>query len=152
MDPPSCTVGEPRKSYWGENSFPLILQNLHRYMLFLSLAVLAILYYDAWKALWFVDPATGTESFGLGIGSLVLLTNCVLLSSYLFGCHSLRHLIGGRTDQLSRAPMGLACYTCVSGLNRKHMMWAWCSLFSVGLSDLYVRLCSMGVLSDVRIF
>ncbi|MEQ1909493.1 MAG: succinate dehydrogenase, partial [Vicinamibacterales bacterium] len=23
MDPPSCTVGEPRKSYWGENSFPL---------------------------------------------------------------------------------------------------------------------------------
>ena len=27
-----------------------------------------------------------------------------------------------------------------------------CSLFSVGLSDLYVRLCSMGVLSDVRIF
>src|SRR6266404_1628287 len=23
-DPLSCTVGEPRKSYWGENSFPLI--------------------------------------------------------------------------------------------------------------------------------
>ena len=36
-DPPSCTVGEPRSSYWGENSFPLILQNVHRYMLFLSL-------------------------------------------------------------------------------------------------------------------
>src|SRR5262245_54564119 len=42
-DPPSCTVGEPRSTYWGENSFPLILQNIHRYMLFLSLAVLAIL-------------------------------------------------------------------------------------------------------------
>ncbi len=39
-DPPSCTVGEPRSSYWGENSFPLILQNVHRYMLFLALAVL----------------------------------------------------------------------------------------------------------------
>ena len=25
------------------------------------------------------------------------------------------------------------------------MMWAWCSLFSVGFTDLYVRLCSMGV-------
>src|SRR4029453_2807341 len=23
-DPPACTVGEPRKSYWGERSFPLI--------------------------------------------------------------------------------------------------------------------------------
>ena len=29
-DPPSCAVGEPRKSYWGERSFPLILQNVHR--------------------------------------------------------------------------------------------------------------------------
>ena len=24
-DPPNCSVGEPRKSYWGENSFPLIM-------------------------------------------------------------------------------------------------------------------------------
>ena len=44
-DPPACTVGEPRSSYWGENSFPLILQNIHRYMLFISVAVLAILVY-----------------------------------------------------------------------------------------------------------
>src|SRR6186997_3179298 len=76
MDPVSCTVGEPRKSYWGEHSFPLILQNLHRYMLFLSLAVLAILYLDVWKALWFIDPATGRESFGVGLGTLVLTANC----------------------------------------------------------------------------
>ena len=58
-DPPSCTVGEPRKTYWGENSFPLILQNIHRYMLFLSMAVLAVLYFDVWKALWFTNPQTG---------------------------------------------------------------------------------------------
>src|SRR6267378_4932869 len=90
-DPPSCTVGEPRSSYRGENSFPLVLQNVHRYMLYLSLAVLAILYVDAWKAFWFTDPATGTVSFGIGVGSLVLTANCVLLSAYLLGCHSLRH-------------------------------------------------------------
>jgi hypothetical protein len=30
-------------------------------------------------------------------------------------------------------------------------MWAWLSLFSVGFSDLYVRLCSMGVWTDWRI-
>jgi hypothetical protein len=31
------------------------------------------------------------------------------------------------------------------------MLWAWCSLFTVGFSDLYVRLCSMGVWTDIRI-
>ena len=60
-DPPSCTVGEPRSSYWGENSFPLILQNVHRYMLFLSVFVLIILAVDVWKALWWSDPATPGE-------------------------------------------------------------------------------------------
>jgi hypothetical protein len=31
------------------------------------------------------------------------------------------------------------------------MNWAWMSLFWVAFSDLYVRLCSMGVISDWRI-
>jgi hypothetical protein len=150
-DPPNCTVGEPRSSYWGENSFPLILQNVHRYMLFLSLGVLAILAWDAWKAMWFADPATGAVSFGIGVGTIVLAANSVLLGGYLLGCHSMRHLVGGCVDQLSRAPCGLATYACVSSLNRGHMNWAWFSLFSVGFSDLYVRLCSMGIWSDLRI-
>jgi hypothetical protein len=115
------------------------------------LAVLGILVYDTWKGLWFVDAATGQVSFGIGVGSIVLAANVVLLSLYLFGCHSLRHVVGGCVDHLSRAPLRLQTYNCVSCLNRQHMMWAWCSLFSVGFSDLYVRLCSMGVWSDVRI-
>jgi hypothetical protein len=32
------------------------------------------------------------------------------------------------------------------------MRWAWASLFSVALSDVYIRLCSMGILTDWRIF
>jgi hypothetical protein len=32
------------------------------------------------------------------------------------------------------------------------MVWAWCSLFSVALADVYVRLCSMGIITDRRIF
>jgi hypothetical protein len=128
-----------------------VLQNVHRYMLFLSLAVLAILYVDAWKAFWFTDPATGTVSFGIGVGSLVLTANCVLLSAYLLGCHSLRHVVGGCVDQISRSPVAFKAYSCVSCLNRKHMLWAWCSLVTVGFSDLYVRLCSMGVWPDLRI-
>ena len=54
-DPPSCTVGEPRSSYWGENSFPLVLQNVHRYMLFLSVFILLILAFDASKAAALLD-------------------------------------------------------------------------------------------------
>src|SRR5262249_10473842 len=49
-DPPSCAVGEPRKSYWGERSFPLILQNVHRYFLYIALIFIVILAYDAYKA------------------------------------------------------------------------------------------------------
>ena len=150
-DPPSCAVGEPRSSYRGENSFPLILQNVHRYMLFLSVVVLFILAVDVWKALWWLDPATGTVSFGLGVGTLLLATNVILLSGYLFGCHSMRHVAGGCVDELSRAPLGVSAYACVSCLNRRHMLWAWTSLFTVGFSDLYVRLCSMGVWTDLRI-
>jgi len=121
-------------------------------MLFISVWILLILAIDAWRALWFTDPATGQASFGIGVGTLVLATNVVLLSGYLFGCHSMRHVVGGCVDQLSRAPLGLGAYQCVSCLNRRHMLWAWTSLFAVGFADLYVRLCSMGVWSDVRIW
>jgi hypothetical protein len=151
-DPPSCTVGEPRKVYRGEHSFPLILQNVHRYFLYLALGFLAFLAHDAWKALWFPDPGTGRVSLGMGVGTLVLALNVVFLGGYTLGCHSLRHLAGGFLDQLSNAPVCQRAYGCVSCLNRRHMLWAWLSLFWVGFSDLYVRLCAMGIWKDWRIF
>ncbi len=52
-DPPSCAVGEPRKKYLGERSFPLILQNFHRNFLRLSYIVWAFLVYDAIVAFQF---------------------------------------------------------------------------------------------------
>ena len=150
-DPPSCAVGEPRKSYWGEKTLPLILQNLHRYFLYLALFFLLFLAWDVWRALWFTDPATGATSFGVGVGTLVLALNVVLLGGYTLGCHSFRHLVGGYLDQLTRAPVRHKAYDCVSCLNRGHMAWAWCSLVWVAFSDLYVRMCSMGVWTDWRI-
>lgn len=150
-DPPSCAVGEPRKRYRGESSFPLILQNVHRYFLYLALLFLVFLAHDVWLALWFTDPYTGQKSFGIGVGTIVLAINVVLLGGYTLGCHSLRHLVGGGRDRLSEAPTRRAAYGCVSCLNRRHMVWAWMSLFWVGFSDIYVRLCSMGVLTDWRV-
>jgi len=144
-DPPSCTVGEPRKSYWGERSFPLIIQNIHRYFLYLALIFIVILAIDAYHAVWF------DGHFGIGIGTLVMIVNPILLGCYTLGCHSLRHLVGGRLDEMSKKPMRRSCYDCVSTLNRKHMLYAWMSLFWVGFTDVYIRLCAMGIWHDVRI-
>ena len=109
-DPPSCTVSEPRKKYRGENSFPLIMQNIHRYFLYIALFFLLFLSYDVWKALWFTDPGTGEKSFGIGVGTLVLAVNVVFLGGYTFGCHSLRHVVGGFMDRLSGAPVRRKVY------------------------------------------
>ncbi len=150
-DPPSCAVGEPRGSYRGEHSLPLIMQNIHRYFLYVALMFIVILAHDAWKALWFQNPATGETTFGVGVGTIVLTLNVVLLGGYAFGCHSLRHLVGGGIDCLSKTPTRMQAYRCVSCLNRRHMNWAWISLFGVAFSDIYVRLCSMGIWTDWRI-
>jgi hypothetical protein len=150
-DPPSCTVREPRHSYLGEHSFPLILQNIHRYFLYIAFIFLVLLAHDAWNALGFVDQATGQTHFGIGVGTLVLTLNVVLLTCYTFGCHSLRHLVGGYLDRLANRPVRRTAYACASCFNRWHMRWAWLSLFGVALTDLYVRLCSMGVVHDFRL-
>lgn len=149
-DPVNCAVGEPRKSYWGEQKLPLLLQNVHRYFLYLALVFIVILSYDAIISFIFTKP-DGSKTFGIGVGSLVLTANAVLLAGYTFGCHSLRHLIGGRKDCVSSNATRHTAYKCVSCFNRGHMAWAWVSLFWVGFTDLYVRLCSMGIWTDWRI-
>ncbi len=150
-DPIACAVGEPRKGYRGENWFPLILQNIHRYFLYIAILFLFFLAYDAWNAMWFLGP-DGKQHFGIGVGTLVLTANVVCLGLYTFSCHSLRHLVGGAWDVLSNKPIRKKAYGCVSGLNKRHMLFAWISLFVVGFSDIYVRMCSMGVIIDYRFF
>jgi hypothetical protein len=151
-DPPACTVGEPRTKYLGERYFPLILQNIHRYFLMISVVFLFILGSDAWKGFWFADAATGAVRFGVGVGSLVLLANVIALGGYTFGCHSMRHILGGFRDQFSKTPAFRVPYNCSTCLNDKHHRWAWVSLFIVAFSDIYIRLCSMGIWSDLRLF
>lgn len=145
-DPPACAVGEPRHNYRGERKFPLVLQNIHRYFLYVALIFILILSYDAIAATQFKN------GFGVGVGTLVLTINVILLASYTFGCHSLRHLVGGGCDALSTRPARHKMWQWVSKLNQRHMLFAWLSLFWVGFSDFYVRMCSMGIINDYRIF
>ena len=140
-------------SYLGENSLPLILQNIHRYFLYFALLFLVFLSYDAFCGFFFDDDGDGSyTNFGMGVGTIVLCLNVFLLSGYTLGCHSLRHVVGGWLDVFTKSPTRTKCYDCVSCLNRQHMIWAWCSLIWVAFSDIYVRLCSMGIWTDFRIF
>lgn len=148
-DPPACAVPEkPGRAYCGETRFPYILQNVHRYTLFLAVIFLAFLWHDAVKGFFFEN------GIGIGVGSVVLLVNVALLTLYLCSCHSLRHLLGGELDCFSCASFGQERYFLwrkLSFLNEHHMLFAWVSLFSVGFADFYVRLLSTGAIRDLRI-
>ena len=156
-DPPGCAVGEPRKKYLGERFFPLVLQNIHRYTLYLALVFIVVLSYDAYTAMWFPADGSmtlvrgGATKFGIGIGTLVMVINVIFLGSYTLGCHALRHLVGGVKDVLSGRPIRKTAYACVSCLNRGHMNWAWASLIWVGFTDFYIRMCAMGIWTDWRL-
>src|SRR3954471_5683382 len=96
-DPPGCAVGEPEihRGYRMETAFPFILQNVHRYFLYLAFIPLAFLWIDAAAA---VVP-DGRVRIGLGVG--ILFVNAALLTGYSLSCHSLRHLVGGKLDCFS---------------------------------------------------
>lgn len=144
--PPGCAVvpmGKQAGEYKGETRL-LIFQNLHRYTFYFASVFVPILYYDSILAL-FKDG-----EFGIGVGTIVLFLNATLLGYYTFGCHAFRHLIGGRRDVMSggKATLTLRLWRRVTFLNERHMPFAWVSLVWVGLTDVYVRLVSTGVIHD----
>jgi len=148
LDPPACAVGEGSRKYSGETSFPFILQNVHRYFFYIAVIFVVFLWYDAVIAFDF------NGKFGIGVGSLVMLVNIILLTTYTFSCHSLRHLVGGKLDCFSCATLGTprrSAWRGVTKLNEHHMFWAWVSMISVGLTDLYIRLVASGMLKDIRL-
>jgi hypothetical protein len=149
-DPPNCAVGEPRHSYRGENSFPLIIQNIHRYTFYLSLVFIFFLVFDVIESMRWPGPGAGPREFGLGFGTLLMATNITLIICYTFGCHSFRHLVGGVMDVMSRTPARRKAWDCVTCLNKRHGTLAWLSLYSMVCTDLYIRLCAHGVLHDLR--
>lgn len=147
FDPPACAIREPAhphifsRGYTGERRLPWILNNFHRFFLYLALVILGFLWWDTLNAFRYGG------NFYLGIGSVVMLVNVILLTGYTFSCHALRHLVGGNVD----------CFSCVRGGGTRHGLWkaatrinpyhgnfAWYSLFSVVIADVYIRLVAAG--------
>ena len=153
LDPVACAVGEPRDEYHGETRL-LLFQNIHRYFLYIAIVFIFILGYDAVHTyIW--PTAAGGYTFGMSVGSLVLTAGATLLALYTFGCHSLRHLVGGKVDCFSCVRGGQSRYKAWRGitrLNEHHMFWAWTSLFGVTLADVYVYLVASGRITDIRLF
>jgi hypothetical protein len=148
LAPPACAVAEPHTKYTGERRFPLIFQNSHRWFLILSGVIAVVLTYDVILAFRNADHEWGH----MGLGTVILGINAALLWLYTLSCHSCRHLVGGRLRHFSKHPVRYRAWTWVSRLNRDHPKYAWLSLFSVALADLYVYLLATGAITDVRFF
>jgi len=148
LSPPACAVAEPHDRYGGETRLPLILNNVHRYFWYAAVAVALILSYDV--VLAFRDE---NGDWGhMGLGTLVLLANVVLIWLYTVSCHSCRHVVGGRLRHFSKHPVRYRMWTWVSKQNESHARYAWLSLFSVAIADFYVYLLATGTITDPRFF
>ena len=153
-DPPACAVREiaqaRRKNYTGERDFPFNLQNLHRYALYAIFIVVAFHWAHLVEALFFTAP-NGSTHFGIGVGTLVILLDTVMLSLYVFSCHSFRHLVGGVLNRFSNNKTRFTVWMNISGLNARHGLFFWVSLITVGLADVYIRMVASGALTDLHI-
>ena len=151
LSPPACAVAEPHGKYSGETRFPLILQNIHRYFWYAAVVVALILT---------LRRGPGVRS---GRGRVRRHP------------HGPRHAADARSTSSSSGstrcpatpagtPWAAGCGTSPSTrsatgsgpgspkLNVKHARYAWVSLFSVALVDLYIYLLAAGVFDDPRFF
>lgn len=154
QNPTGCAVSKPWNDYKGETGL-LVVQNLHRYFMYAALAYLPILSYDVWLSLNFHDPNTGSHSWGMTVGTLVIALNVFLLAGYTFSCHAFRHIFGGgANDWTSSAIARLKhrIWLFSTKLNEHHKDWALYSLFWVMFADLYIWMCAEGIWTDIVLF
>jgi hypothetical protein len=147
LDPPACAVGEPsvHRRFAMENKLPFILMNAHRFALYLAFIPLVVLWWDL------VVSMSHDGHFRLGIGVFLIAADAILVSLYVFSCHSFRHLVGGSVD----------CFSCTASTQTRHGIWkwvsrinvhhgkyAWLSLASIIVVDLYVRALALDIINE----
>jgi hypothetical protein len=130
------------RAYTGETSLFMKIENYHRYFMYVALAVLPFFYYDLFVSL------TYSGIFVLRLGSILMGLDVVLLTLYVFSCHSIRNLVGGRNDCYGcglSAKMRKDVYKSQSFLNKHHRTFAWLSLLSIIAVDLFIRALTAGI-------
>jgi hypothetical protein len=148
QNPTGCMVAKPELNYSigykGERGL-FVINNIHRYMLYLAIIILSIKFYDVVLT---TDFGGGTR--GISIGTLILGIESFLLFMYVSSCHSFRHIFGGGMDRWRGGISGVfgSIYRSVSKVNVHHSFWFWTSLAMVFLGDLFVIAVSENIISD----
>jgi len=149
--PVSCALDNRGDSalrdYTGETKF-FRVENLHRYFMYFGVAILPFFFYDFYLSITFGGGLI------IRLASLILLANAIMVTLWVFSCHAVRHLTGGRMD----------CYGCrfagkqknsffnlQSKFNSHHEALAWSSLILFVFVDLYIRALSAGIPLDVTL-
>ncbi|MCL4438716.1 MAG: hypothetical protein M1616_05080 [Candidatus Thermoplasmatota archaeon] len=137
--PVACSIGfrgeYKGRSYTGETRF-FRVENLHRWFMYFSVAILPFFYYDIAIS---IIRYPG-YSYVISLGTILLVINTILVTVYTLSCHAIRHLVGGNID----------CYSCQHSIrgkifrgqtriNRHHETYAWLSLSMFFLVDLFIR-------------
>jgi len=90
--------------------------------------------------------------FGMGLGTVVIWINLVMIGGYTVSCHACRHTVGGKLKHFSKHPIRYWMWNQVSKANTKHMQFAWGSLISVILTDIYIMAVGYGWITEFRFF
>lgn len=153
MDPAGCAIGELRtvdQKYKGENKWPFILNNLHRYFFYAAFVLMLFHWLSFTHAIW-VD---GSLRFGVGV--LILFFDSLFLSLYILSCHSCKHIVGGGLNSATGKASTIRRFRSwkfIKKLNTRHGTYFWLSMITVLIGDLYIRLGAMGILdTDWRYF
>jgi hypothetical protein len=161
QNPTACVVSKPeinyRIGYKGETGL-FVLNNIHRYMLYLAIIILSMKVFDVYQTMHFDGADRGfgfsvgtlDSGFGFSVGTLVLATESGLLFMYVGSCHAFRHLFGGSMNQWRGGLSGImgAIHIKITNINVNHAFWFWTSLAMVFLGDLFVWAVSEGVIRD----
>ena len=148
QNPTGCMIAKPELNYAigykGEKGL-FILNNIHRYMLYLAILILSVKFYDVILTTKFSDG-----SRAISIGTLILGIESFLLLMYVTSCHAFRHLFGGGMNRWRGGLSGVfgSLYRTVSKVNVHHSFWFWTSLAMVFLGDLFVLAVAEDILSD----
>jgi len=152
MSPVACWVDEPeinkKLGYQGEKRL-FVINNIHRYMLFLAIAILLVKWYDVVHSMHIMS------GFILDVGTIVLAIESALLTMYVTSCHAFRHVIGGRLDRWTTGTSGLMGkmhdFVSKKWINKSHGFWFWTSLSFVFIGDIFIMMVANGTIPESSI-
>jgi len=142
--PPGCAIEgfEGRRGkYSGETKFPFFLNNYHKYFLYLAIVLGLFHWYE-------VILGVFHDGIYIGVGTIFAFLDAFFLTLYISSCHAFRNIFGGSSKRPGKFKYNF--WSFISGLNERHGIFFWLSLFSIWIYDIYIRLVAWGFLTEVR--